>query len=131
LVQRIGHAIIPGTLAGFQGDSSQGSLHDLFVADNGIASVDLRTTCLGWSWDQYKGRLAKGLLTELCALYERWLEDVVPRSTPRQHVKKVVKALQYPTSLARERGFRAAIAIVNEHQSQLGFYQETLKSRTR
>jgi len=104
------------------GKDGQQDLHVRFVAETGVTSADLRTTCLKWSWDEHQAQLARVLLFHVCALYEGWLEDVVPRAVPSSQVELTTKALQFPTSLdaaGRQQGFKRAINIVNQDRSPL------------
>jgi hypothetical protein len=104
------------------GKDSQEELHERFVAESGVVSADLRTTCLKWSWDEHRAELAKSLLFQLCALYEGWLEDVVPRSVPPLKVEAIKKELQFPTvtnASGQQKGFRHAVTVVNEQPSRM------------
>lgn len=95
-------------------------LYAKFVEGSGVTSANLKVACLETKWTEQKEQFARFLLVELCALYEGWLEDVVPRVVSTTHVKKVQDNLQFPSSTSpRKPGLAGAIAIINASPSSL------------
>jgi hypothetical protein len=96
--------------------------HDLnarFVRGSGVASADLKSACLVSTWEAQQEQFAKFLLFELCALYEAWLEFVVPRAVARRDVENVRKLLQFPPDPQKPAsGYTRGITIVNSDVSQ-------------
>jgi hypothetical protein len=101
------------------GITDQYRLHDRFVAGSGVTSADLITSCIRMSWSQQQEQFAKFLLFELCALYEGWLDDVVPRCVSSRHVEQVEKDLQFPNRLGGRRSFPNGLRIVNASRSRV------------
>jgi hypothetical protein len=99
------------------GHADHYQLNDRFVKGSGITSADLITTCLKTTWHGQEEQLAKFVLFELCAIYEAWLDDVVPRAVPNTRVQEVVKSLQFPTRPGAHYSLRRAIQVVNSRRS--------------
>lgn len=102
------------------------ALHDRFVVATGVRSADLRTTCLNWSWEDVQVHIAKILLFDLCALFEGWLEDVVPRVVPHgtkdSVCRKMIGNLQFPTKVdgnGHVTGFKEELRKITANKSQL------------
>jgi hypothetical protein len=99
------------------GHADHYQLNDRFVKGSGITSADLITTCLKTTWPGQQEQFAKFVLFELCAMYEGWLDDVVPRAVPNNRVQEVIKSLQFPTLPGNHYSLRRAIQIVNSRRS--------------
>lgn len=59
---------------------------------------NLYRMCIDQTWDNWEFRLAKNLLTNLFALYEGWLECLVPKLFGAVSYTSTIKELQFPTS---------------------------------
>lgn len=99
------------------GHADHYQLNDRFVKGSGITSADLISTCLNTTWHGQQEQFAKFVLFELCAIYEGWLDDVVPRAVPNSRVRDVIKSLQFPTRPGNQYSLRQAIQVVNRRRS--------------
>lgn len=76
-----------------------------FIEGSGIRGANLKSACIGRSWQQQQERFAKFLLIEICALYEGWLEGVKGELSLASFD---VKDFQFPSN--NNRGFGFALA---------------------
>jgi hypothetical protein len=85
------------------GERTEAEISDRFVIDTGVRSADLRTTCIKWSWADFRENAAKILLFDLCSLFEAWLEATVgiamPAGATDKQTRNAIKGLQFPTTM--------------------------------
>ena len=81
------------------GIQSNDRLNKKFIEEEDKANrPNLYRACLEKSWEDWEGYLAGSLLTNMLALYEGWLEMIIPKlSIPSERVK----CFQYPTDCSR------------------------------
>lgn len=106
------------------GDSTEAELAAQFVKHTGVRSADLRTTCIEWSWAEFRENAAKILLFDLCGLFEGWLEATVgiamPAASTQQQIREAIRGLQFATTMGPAgpvKGFRFQLANITMRPS--------------
>lgn len=72
-------------------------LEGRFVAGSKIHGANLQRACIEHDWEKQQEQFAKFLLTNLCALYEAWIKQVMESLSVSD--ENIGKQLQFPTTI--------------------------------
>ncbi len=73
-------------------------LEGRFVTGSKIHGANLKRACIEHDWEQQQEQFAKFLVTNLCALYEAWIEQVMESLNINDN--DIRKRLQFPTEVS-------------------------------
>ncbi|MFJ7855518.1 hypothetical protein ACIQX3_22550 [Peribacillus frigoritolerans] len=106
--------------------ANQDELYNKFILGSGIHSVNFDASIIKPTWEEQEGNFAKIILTNIFAIHESWLAELIGIFNLGSTTHNTIKNLQFPSSI------RSAISNLCSNESQMlknVFYNELISNR--